>query len=370
MKRNSLKTYAVVLLVGMIVITTVVVGVVFQSIERAADDGDVINAAGRQRMLSQAMGKSILGYNAAKSSIENTKVNVADVDAYITQMRGAYTRAVIGPAKASDLKVSMHPADEPRAAVPFPATFARMVNEKFAAKDGLSVDIVSNNPINPNQSLKDATDEEAYRFLRDRPKEMFFRSVVESGVMYLRFYTADVAVVQGCADCHTKMTGKPYGVGDMLGIRRFSLRYSDDVAAGQARLNPSLAEYEAASRIFSQTLAALKSGGDYPADLAMTRTAYFPGSKEKSFQTKIAEIERSFAKFQADVAELDHAKPGTQAHWDAQQHILSNSNRLRKLSNDLTAMYADLAHANQIRIQWAVVILALIVIAAFCGLYF
>ncbi len=369
MKRNSLKTYAVVLLVGMIVITTVVVGVVFQSIERAADDGDVINAAGRQRMLSQAMGKSILGYNAAKSSIENTKVNVADVDAYITQMRGAYTRAVIGPAKASDLKVSMHPADEPRAAVPFPATFARMVNEKFAAKDGLSVDIISNHPINPNQSLKDATDEEAYRFLSKNPKAMFFRTTTEAGVMYLRFYTADVAVVQGCADCHTKMTGKPYKVGDMLGIRRFSLHYSDDPVSGQARLNPSLVEYKRASQVFSQTLAAFKSGGDYPADLAMTRTHYFAGSKAPDFQAKITEIERSFERFQADVAELDHARAGTQAHWDAQQHILRGSNELRALSDELTTMYATQAHANQGRIQWVVFVLALIVVAAFLGVY-
>ncbi len=369
MKRNSLKTYAAVLLVGVTLATVAVVGVVFHSIERAAYDADIINVAGRQRGLSQTMGKSILGYNAARSSLENTRGNVADVDAYITQMRGAYTRAVIGPAKQAGLNISMHPEHEPDAAVPFPATFARMVNEEFAAEGGLAVEIVSDNPINPEQSLKDATDEAAHRFLLDRPKEMFFRSVVENGVMYLRFYTADVATVQGCADCHTKMTGKPYKVGDMLGIRRFSMRYSDDVAAGQARLNPSLAEYETASQLFSKTLAAFKSGGDYPVDWTMTQTRYFVGSPEERFQRKIAEIERSFKQFQDDVAELGHARPGTQAYWDAQQHILSGSNELNVLSSDLTSMYAALAHANQSRIQWAVIILALIVIAAFCVTY-
>lgn len=369
MKKQSLNTYALMLLAVVMLITAVLVGVVFQSLSRATDDGDVINAAGRQRMLSQAMAKSILGYNAAKANLENSKENVADLDSFITQMRGNYTKAVIGPAKESGVTISMNPLQESHAAVPFPATFTRLVNEKFAAGGGLSVDIISNNPINKQQTLKDTTDKEAYNFLLNNPKEMFTRSVEQNGNMYLRFYTADVAVVQGCADCHTGMTSGTFKAGDMLGIRRFSLLYSNDIAAGEARLNPSLVEYEQAAEIFSKTLAAFKSGGSYPVDLKMTKERHYAGVTDKAFKDKIGEIEREFAAFKSSVSSLDDAKPGSQAHWDAQQDILNGSNTLRKLSNDLTKMFGELAHANQANIQWAVAFLALIIVAAFAAIY-
>ena len=369
MKWNSLRTYTAALLGATVLVTVFITAVVIQSIEDAADDADTINAAGRQRTLSQMMAKSVLGYDAARASLENTKSNVADMDTLITQMRGTYTQAVIGPAKEAGLAISMHPDQEPHAAVPYPATFARMVNEKFGARGGLDVEIIAEQPINPQQTLKDTTDREAYRFLKNNPKEIFFRDVEQNGALYLRFYTADTAVVQGCADCHTRMTGKPYKMGDMLGIRRFSLRYSSDITAGRERINPSLAEYQRAADIFSRTLTALKSGGDYPADMAMSQTRHFDGSPDPAFQAKITEIEQRFADFQASVERLDKSPVGSQSHWDTQQAIINGADELQALSNDLTNMYAALANAKQKRVEWAVVILAIVVIAVFGLIY-
>ena len=43
--------------------------VIFDSLEKANQDASIINALGRQRMLTQAMGKSALGYSIARSRV-------------------------------------------------------------------------------------------------------------------------------------------------------------------------------------------------------------------------------------------------------------------------------------------------------------
>ncbi|NIQ01896.1 MAG: hypothetical protein GWM98_17080, partial [Nitrospinaceae bacterium] len=77
-----------------------------------------------------------------------------DLDRYITQMRGTFTQQVIGPAKQTQLDISMDPGQEKHPAVPFPATFTRLVNEKFGKGRDFSINIISDSPINPKQGLK------------------------------------------------------------------------------------------------------------------------------------------------------------------------------------------------------------------------
>ncbi len=369
MKIESLKTKALIMLVAVMLIATSMAGVVFYSLQQAVDDADVINAAGRQRMLSQAMAKSVLGYNMARVSLESTKASVADMDIFMTQMRSAYTSAVIGPAKKADMIISMNPESGIHPAVPYPATFARQVNEKYAKTANLQADIISENPINPKQNLKDATDREANIALATNPKEMFFKAVEENNTLYLRFYTADIATVEGCASCHTKMTGQDVKVGDMLGIRRFSIKFDSNVARGWQRLNPSLEEFEAASTIFKETLEAFKSGGDYPVDLKMSRYNYFSGSPDPIFQKKIVEIEAEFQIFNQIVDELKHAIPGSSEHSAAQLRLIDNSNLLRKLSNELTVMYTEGANGNMSSIVGAVILWLILMLVVFIGLY-
>ena len=207
---RSLKTKAALLLGVMIVVTLVLSGIVFYSLERATDDADVIDAAGRQRMLSQAMAKSILAYNVAKANQESSQ-------------------------------------------------------------------------------------------------------------------------------------------------------------PGAAELN--LQEYETASKIFSTTLKALKSGGSYPADLAMTREKYYHGSVDKAVQLKIEEIEQELVIFKKTIELLDRSNNGSSAQWADQQKILLSSNKLRALSNDLTLMYTELANTHQSRIRWVVALMALGITGVFMGLY-
>ena len=48
----------------------------------------------------------------SKNEAKITENQVALLDQYITQMRGVYTRTVIGPAQKARLKISMDPGKE------------------------------------------------------------------------------------------------------------------------------------------------------------------------------------------------------------------------------------------------------------------
>ncbi len=353
-----------------IILVTVFLGItVFYSLEQSKGDSDIVNVAGRQRMLSQAMSKSALGYSLAKNALEAAQAQVTELDRYITKMRGVYSSKVIAPAKDAGLKFSMHPEKEYSPALPFPATFTRLVGEKFATNGSFGVDIIADNPINPKQGLKDAIDREAFNFLSTNKDGIFFKEVEQDNKLYLRYYTADNAVVEACASCHTAMKGKPFKVGDMLGIRRFTLLFSDNIAQGHARLNPSLGEYETAAAVFTQTLKALKSGGQYPTNLQMTEFASYAGNDDPAIQSSISRIEEVMADFTSSVAKLTSAKIGSDDYWQAQYDVPNNANKLLKLSDKLTSQFATIAHANQSSVRWAVAIMVLATIAAFIGLF-
>lgn len=67
------------------------------SLAMAKDDAYIIDALGRQRMLSQAMGKSILSYAMARSSYQVVENQTRTLDHYIDAMRKVYTSLVIPP---------------------------------------------------------------------------------------------------------------------------------------------------------------------------------------------------------------------------------------------------------------------------------
>ncbi len=353
-----------------IILVTVLLGItVFYSLEQSKGDSDIVNIAGRQRMLSQAMSKSALSFSLAKNALQASQAKITELDRYITKMRSTYASIIIGAAQEAGLKISMHPEKEYDPAIPFPATFTRMVGEKFATSTRFNVDIIAEDPINPAQGLKDAIDQEAFAFLAANKGPIFFKEVEQDNKLYLRYYTADNAVVEGCASCHTAMKGKPFKVGDMLGIRRFTLLFSDNIVQGQARLNPSLEEYKTAAAVFTQTLAALKSGGKYPTNLKMTEFGSYPGSDDPAIQTNISEIEEVMADFTSSVTKLTTAKIGSDDYWQAQHDVPNDADKLLQLSNELTTKFAHISHANQNSVRWAVAIMVLTVIAAFIGLF-
>ena len=265
MKNLSLKLKIYGILAILFLVVLVSGWVITNSLKEASKDTEITNALGRQRMLTQAMGKSVLGYAMAKSRVNILKQKVGALNEYITQMRGTYTQSVIATAKKAKLVISMNPNDEPHPAVPFPATFTRWVNEKFGGQGSFGIDIFSESPINPNQMLKSERDHKANRFLKKSPDGIYSETFEESGKLWMAVYIPDKATVQACASCHTRLLGKPFQVGDILGIRQYKVIYSDNLALGKSDFSVSLTEYETARDIFEQTLKAARTGGAYPA---------------------------------------------------------------------------------------------------------
>ena len=346
------KVYGAIAVLSLLV---VIAGALIDSYSaHVSEDVQTMDTLGRQRMLTQAMGKAAFGYAMAKARINTIERQIISLDNYITKMRGAYTQSVIKVAKSIKLGISMDPSSESHPAVPFPATFARVVNEKFGNGNDMSVNIISENPVNPAQNLKSDLDREANKFLKSNPDKVFSKTYEKDGKLLLGMYTADIATVQACASCHTQRMGVEFKVGDMLGIRKYETVFSDNIAVGKAELNANLEEYETAQKIFSQTLQAAKSGGKYPADLKMSRTKELAKIENQNIQTKITEVEGKFLQFTNNIKKLVSSEPNSSPYRAAQSLILVESNQLRKLSNDLVHTYnEEVAEVNRGNLNFA-----------------
>jgi signal transduction histidine kinase/CheY-like chemotaxis protein/HAMP domain-containing protein len=352
----KLKVYFSFALLFLVVLISAFLTFWFQ--KNSEEDSQITNALGRQRMLSQAMGKSVFGYAMAKSRIKSMEQNVDSLDDYITQMRMIFTQSVIGVAKKSDIKISMDPEKESHPSIPYPATFTRLVNSTFGFGRSLKVDIFAESPVNPNQKFTSQADQEANDFLKNNLDQLFSKFYEEDDKLFVNFYSADIATVQGCVDCHTKIKKMNFQIGDILGIRRYKLLYSEDVALGKAEINPSLKEYERAAEIFSQTLLAAKSGGRYPADMEMSEFVNMEAIVASSAQTTIKKIEDQLAIFKKGVQILLTSEVNSLPYRLAQEEIIVTSNIMRKHSNALVDIFSGVVRRNQENIRMSVIVCA------------
>jgi methyl-accepting chemotaxis protein len=323
------------------------------SLKSAQKDAEFINALGRQRMLSQAMAKSALGYSSSQSHQATIKQQISELDHYITQMRGTYTKFVIGPAKKNKLDISMDPASEKHPAVPFPATFTRMVNEKFGQGRTFGIDIISNKPINPNKSLKTQADKEAFDFLKKSPGKIYSK-IQESSTLGISLYSADRATVKACVSCHMAMTGRKFKIGDILGIRKYNLIFANNVEVGRSELYATLGEYKTAKTIFGQTLSAVKNGGSYPIDLEMKLTKYVDRIESPTVQENVSIVEKKFREFEGEVDLLLKSEVNSDQYRKSKMNLLRQANELRGLSDQLLISYSAYAGRGQNSIQWVV----------------
>ncbi len=95
--------------ISVLLLVIVVSGVIiFSAINSSRENMKTYDALGRQRMLSQAMGKSGLGYAMAKSRKKTIEQQVTDLDRYISKMRGIYAKTIIATAKKTGLAISMN----------------------------------------------------------------------------------------------------------------------------------------------------------------------------------------------------------------------------------------------------------------------
>ncbi len=359
------------MMLGILGIVSIAAGAyLFTSLATAKDDAQLLNLLGRQRMLTQSMAKAALGFTSTKDIVENINKRILFLNGYITKMRGTYTKTVIGTAKKANIGISMDPAAESHPSVPFPATFTRLVNAAGGSGGGeMTINIVSDNPINPSQGYKTNMDKEAGAFLKDNPTKLFSKSEEVDGKMFLNLYTADTAVLQGCADCHTKMEGRPYKKGDLLGIRQFRISLANDAAVGRQILNPKLDEFNAAEQIFVETLAALKSGGSVPLDLALKNYGDAPALPDPLSQEIILKVEVKFGDFKSSVNKL-MTDTDFSARFGNLLATMGVANELRKVSNELVQQYSAYANQTQTKIAWAIVISTVVILITLGVVFF
>lgn len=346
------KIYLVFTLLVIIAISSS--GLIIVALNNAEDDTEFVDALGRQRMLSQSMAKSVLGFTMASNQTKVIEDKITLLNQFITQMRKVYSQTVIGPAKQAGMGITMHPGEDERS-IPFPATLTRLVNAEFEQQSGLSTDIIAESPVNPEKGFKTPLDREAWNALRADPMLVYTKAVTQDNKLYIKGYAADVASGDGCVTCHTNIQGRPFKLGDMLGMRKFSILFSDNAALGAAELSPNLNEYTTASRVFAETLAAAKSGGRYPLDLKMQQYGTLATVNDKESLKIINQIEEVFKNFAQSVEVILNAKIGSNDYRNARHRVLSQSNELRKLSNDLVIRYNSLAQTNQQQIFWTAI---------------
>ncbi len=322
----------------------------------AADDTVVSNALGRQGMLTQAMVKSSLGYAISKSRVQTIKNNIASLDSYITKMRGTYTKMVIGAAKKAGITISIDPTNEDHPAVPYPATLARVVNQKFGEGRDFKIDIIAEDPVNSSQTLKTDLDKEAFTALTNNPEEIFSKVFEEDGRLFIGLYTADNATVPVCASCHTKIKGKAFKVGDMLGIRSYRLVYSPDIAVGKYELNATLDEYNQAVNLFSATLSTASKGGKLSLDLKGTKVKKIKAIGNSEFQNKASEVQGKLGEFKDIVKTMLGSEVGSGPYRKAQATISTKANELRGVSSDLVNIFGAIAEKNQAKIQTVTIV--------------
>ena len=217
------------------------------------------------------MSKSAFAYTISRSRRNMIEKQISYLDSYITRMRQIYTENIVGPAEAAGLRISMEPNRGAHGEIPFPATFTRMINERFKETNGFNVEIISESPINPKQNLKTPLDKEGNVFLKSNPDKLFTKTFVEDEKVYIGLYTADKATSQGCVSCHSSLKNKTYKIGDILGIRKYLLIYSNEVTIGNFELNTDLESFNRSKRIFEQTLQAVRLGGKFPLDISETK---------------------------------------------------------------------------------------------------
>jgi len=358
----------VAILLAVVAGVSIVTGIyLFTALAASKNDASIIEALGRQRMLSQAIAKSVLGYASAKQSLDSMETRIKSFDNFVTSMRGQYTQSVIGPAKKAGMGISMTPEAEDHASVPFPATFTRFVNSKSANGEGFSVSILSDFPINPESAFQNKMDEKANESFKKDTKHLYFEPSELNGKMILNYYTADLAVAQGCADCHTKMEGRPYKIGDILGIRRYQIPFADSMAVGSQLIKPSLKEYETAKTIFSETLSAFSAGGRYPLDLGRKKHTKVPAIDDDPTQAKLAEVAIAFAEMEKTISSI--LKNKGRVLQVATLKLGSQANELRKVSNQAVVRYSEVAAGNQQAISWAIVISSVIILCTVGGVY-
>ncbi len=377
MNMKSLKFKVTALVSCFAAFMLVVVGGTFYVIRSQAEDGKIINIAGRQRMLSQKFTKELLDELNVRQVAASAEQFTKAVTRQIKADRAYYTKNIIGKLKRewSGFKAgtNYHSA---KGSIPLPATFVREVSGTLDEKDGYKYDLVSKWNINKEKGLHNEFERQAWEAMSNNPNKPYGKFVqTGSGVQY-RYASSDVASVAPCVSCHNNhpdSAKKDFKIGDLMGILVVSTSVTQDKGLSQALLNIDRdgAEgnypFDKTGKLFDVSLDALMQGGTTFADLKMEKPIEIPGNTNSEINAKLTEVSALWSDLKSVSDKIQTEEVNSAPYVDALQRIRNLSLKVLKETNSAVGIYAENSNkkATSLMTMQAIALILTILLAAF-----
>ncbi|MBM4056074.1 MAG: DUF3365 domain-containing protein [Planctomycetes bacterium] len=335
---------------------------VFWTIKSQRTSINVVNLAGRQRMLLQKYSKEInselvplqLRYSTIKAAEITTLQIVAD--------RTHYTKNVVG--KLIKEAPEVHPNqyyDTIIGGIPLPATFVKEVSEIINQKGVYSYDLLSRWNINKEKGLKTDFEKEAFDYFYEKKGQTFYRFLEHKGYYTLRYATPDIATAQVCVNCHNNHAESPkndFKLQDTMGILVVNIPIgpsNDEIAAflNQSDESQSGAHtFLKTGIVFEATLDSLTKGGKAPLDLEMTKYTTIPLTKNHATLNKLNEIKKLWETTKASTKKLFEAEVNSAEYIALYNEVFNTVNVLVKNMNDAVNLYQTNSDKRATRLLW------------------
>lgn len=351
MKTKSLKFKVTALLSCFAAFMLVVVGGTFYVIRSQAEDGKIINVAGRQRMLSQKFTKELLDELNVRQVAASTEQFTKAVSRQIKADRAYYTKNIIGKLKRewSGFKAGTNYHDT-KGSIPLPATFVREVSGTLDEKDGYRYDLVSKWNINKEKGLHNEFERQAWEVMSKNSNIAYGKFIqTGSGVEY-RYASSDVASVAPCVSCHNNhpdSAKKDFKIGDLMGILVVSTSVTQDKRLSQALLNIDRDDaegdypFDKTAKLFDVSLNALMLGGTTYADLKMENPIEIPRTTNSEINAKLTEVSALWSDLKSVSDKIQTEEVNSASYVDALQRVRVLSLKVLKVMNSTVGLYAE-----------------------------
>ena len=174
--------------------------------------------------------------------VETTALqNAAHYTNALAQFRTLYTSEVVNTVRDLGVEVT-HDYKDKKNAIPLPASLSMLLGNRIARTgEGGRTRLYSAYPFpwrREQGGLEDDFSKEAWKSLKNRPDQPYFRFEEIDGKQSLRYATADL-MRPGCIDCHNSHPDTPkndWKVGELRGVLEVDLPLDEVVAETQANL--------------------------------------------------------------------------------------------------------------------------------------
>lgn len=320
------------MLVAIILIILVGVGglmIVDNALKSSEQQSHILRLITGQSAVGSRMGQQAFAYSSSQAQLNEMARRAVSLNNYVTAVRVSYFSDVLAAVKSnnersqSKLNFSMVPAHQGKyLSIPYPATFSRLIRERFKeyseGSNDITVNELSGYPINPKNRFRDEHDQQADKLLQGDiamgaeglSLYLFLKRSEESA--NLRFYMPDLAMEERCVECHNALKGTEYKVGDMMGLRSIDLDLGS--AHGADFLFTTLEEFHKIANGFEQMMQMLREGG---IQNGIEIGAVFDDPQFVELIPKLEHLERVFTVYRSVVEDFARRYPN---HQDDTQH--------------------------------------------------